>query len=109
MVGKNNKKEQLRKNATKNTRFSLKKLSVGVASVAVGASLLVGNVAHAEEAALKQDSNKSNSYCSSLLMVFLNKQRHLRVHKKNLWSSNTLKLLQDIQMLNFHVLGKITN
>lgn len=48
MVGKNNKKEQLRKNATKNTRFSLKKLSVGVASVAVGASLLVGNVAHAE-------------------------------------------------------------
>jgi len=51
MVGKNNKKEQLRKNATKNTRFSLKKLSVGVASVAVGASLLVGNVAHAEEAA----------------------------------------------------------
>ncbi len=49
MVGKNNKKEQLRKNATKNTRFSLKKLSVGVASVAVGASLLVGNVAHAEE------------------------------------------------------------
>lgn len=51
MVGKNNKQEQLRKNATKNTRFSLKKLSVGVASVAVGASLLVGNVAHAEEAA----------------------------------------------------------
>lgn len=49
MVGKNNKKEQLRKNATKNTRFSLKKLSVGVASVAVGASLLVGNVAHAED------------------------------------------------------------
>lgn len=49
MVGKNNKQEQLRKNATKNTRFSLKKLSVGVASVAVGASLLVGNVAHAEE------------------------------------------------------------
>lgn len=48
MVGKNNKQEQLRKNATKNTRFSLKKLSVGVASVAVGASLLVGNVAHAE-------------------------------------------------------------
>ena len=51
MVGKNNKKEQLRKNATKNTHFSLKKLSVGVASVAVGASLLVGNVAHAEEVA----------------------------------------------------------
>ena len=48
MVGKNNKQEQLRKNATKNTRFSLKKLSVGVASVAVGASLLVGNVAHAQ-------------------------------------------------------------
>ena len=51
MVGKNNKQEQLRKNATKNTRFSLKKLSVGVASVAVGASLLVGNVAQAEEGA----------------------------------------------------------
>ncbi|QTJ33481.1 YSIRK-type signal peptide-containing protein [Dolosigranulum pigrum] len=51
MVGKNNKQEQLRKNATKNTRFSLKKLSVGVASVAVGASLLVGNVAHAQDPA----------------------------------------------------------
>lgn len=51
MVGKNNKQEQLRKNAAKNTRFSLKKLSVGVASVAVGASLLVGNVAHAQDPA----------------------------------------------------------
>ncbi|QTJ60641.1 YSIRK-type signal peptide-containing protein [Dolosigranulum pigrum] len=51
MVGKNNKQEQLRKDATKNTRFSLKKLSVGVASVAVGASLLVGNVAHAQDPA----------------------------------------------------------
>ena len=58
MVGKNNKKEQLRKNATKNTRFSLKKLSVGVASVAVGASLLVGNVAHAEEAAPQAEAGQ---------------------------------------------------
>ena len=58
MVGKNNKKEQLRKNATKNTRFSLKKLSVGVASVAVGASLLVGNVAHAEEVTPKPKEEK---------------------------------------------------
>ena len=58
MVGKNNKQEQLRKNATKNTRFSLKKLSVGVASVAVGASLLVGNVAHAEEAAPQAEAGQ---------------------------------------------------
>lgn len=65
MVGKNNKQEQLRKNATKNTRFSLKKLSVGVASVAVGASLLVGNVAHAEEnvgVGLEQPKQEQFSY-----------------------------------------------
>ncbi|QTJ42085.1 YSIRK-type signal peptide-containing protein [Dolosigranulum pigrum] len=42
MVGKNNKHVQLRQKAVKKTRFSLKKLTVGVASIAVGATLLLG-------------------------------------------------------------------
>ena len=42
MVGKNNKHVQLRQEADKQTRFSLKKLTVGVASIAVGATLLLG-------------------------------------------------------------------
>lgn len=42
MVGKNNKQVQLRQKADKQTRFSLKKLTVGVASIAVGATLLLG-------------------------------------------------------------------
>ncbi|WP_181452052.1 YSIRK-type signal peptide-containing protein [Dolosigranulum pigrum] len=42
MVGKNNKHVQLRQKADKKTRFSLKKLTVGVASIAVGATLLLG-------------------------------------------------------------------
>ena len=42
MVGKNNKQVQLRQEADKQTRFSLKKLTVGVASIAVGATLLLG-------------------------------------------------------------------
>lgn len=42
MVGKNNKHVQLHQEADKQTRFSLKKLTVGVASIAVGATLLLG-------------------------------------------------------------------
>ncbi|WP_181453022.1 YSIRK-type signal peptide-containing protein [Dolosigranulum pigrum] len=42
MIGKNNKQVQLRQKADKQTRFSLKKLTVGVASIAVGATLLLG-------------------------------------------------------------------
>lgn len=42
MIGKNNKQVQLRQKADKQTRFSLKKLTVGVASIAVGATLLFG-------------------------------------------------------------------
>lgn len=42
MVGKNNKHVQLRQEADKQTRFSLKKLTVGVASIAVGTTLLLG-------------------------------------------------------------------
>lgn len=42
MIGKNNKHVQLRQKADKQTRFSLKKLTVGVASIAVGATLLLG-------------------------------------------------------------------
>ena len=44
MVGKNNYKTRAEKAANKKQRFSLKKLSVGVASVAVGSTLLLGNV-----------------------------------------------------------------
>lgn len=58
MVSKNNKQEQLRRSATKKTRFSLKKLSVGVASVAVGATLLIGNVAHAQEEVVTSEGSK---------------------------------------------------
>ena len=43
MVGKNNYKTRAEKAANKKQRFSLKKLSVGVASVAVGSTLLLGN------------------------------------------------------------------
>ena len=42
MIGKNNKQVQLCQKADKQTRFSLKKLTVGVASIAVGATLLLG-------------------------------------------------------------------
>lgn len=42
MVGKNNKHVQLRQEADKQARFSLKKLTVGIASIAVGATLLLG-------------------------------------------------------------------
>ena len=43
MVGKNNYKTRAEKAANKKHRFTLKKLSVGVASVAVGATLFLGN------------------------------------------------------------------
>lgn len=58
MVGKNNQEVLTRRHATKSTRFSLKKLSVGVASVAVGASLVVGNVS-AEEDAVNVANNEN--------------------------------------------------
>ncbi|EQA3568113.1 YSIRK-type signal peptide-containing protein, partial [Enterococcus faecalis] len=44
MVGKNNKKVLIEKQGSKYYRYSIKKLSVGVASVAVGAGILFGNV-----------------------------------------------------------------
>ena len=43
MVGKNNYKTRTEKAANKKQRFSLKKLSVGVASVAVGTTLFLSN------------------------------------------------------------------
>ncbi|MRI84613.1 YSIRK-type signal peptide-containing protein [Aerococcaceae bacterium WS4759] len=50
MVGKNNKTVQLEKSATRRSKYSIKKLSVGVVSVAVGATLSLGvSSVHAEE------------------------------------------------------------
>lgn len=50
MVGKNNKTVQLEKSATRRSKYSIKKLSVGVVSVAVGATLSLGlSTVHAEE------------------------------------------------------------
>lgn len=43
MVGKNNFKKQVERNGTKVQRFTIRKLSVGVASMAVGAMLLIPN------------------------------------------------------------------
>lgn len=43
MVGKNNFKTYFKKTANKKQRFTLKKLSVGLASVAVGATLFLGS------------------------------------------------------------------
>ncbi|QTJ50592.1 YSIRK-type signal peptide-containing protein [Dolosigranulum pigrum] len=43
MVGKNNTQEKFSRRANKNKRYTLKKLSVGVASVALGTVLLVNN------------------------------------------------------------------
>ena len=42
MLAKNNKQEQLRQSAMKDKRFGLKKLSVGLASVALGTILFLG-------------------------------------------------------------------
>lgn len=51
MLAKNNKQEQLRQSAMKDKRFGLKKLSVGLASVALGTVLFLGqaNVVSAAE------------------------------------------------------------
>ncbi|WP_347301208.1 YSIRK-type signal peptide-containing protein [Dolosigranulum savutiense] len=64
MVGKNNKHVQLRQEADKQTRFSLKKLTVGVASIAVGATLLLGQPisVNAEEPATTQADQSLGEY-----------------------------------------------
>ncbi|WP_347299988.1 YSIRK-type signal peptide-containing protein [Dolosigranulum savutiense] len=51
MVGKNNKTGQFRRQANEDKRYTLKKLSVGLASVALGTVLLLGqaNAVNAEE------------------------------------------------------------
>lgn len=64
MVGKNNKQVQLRQKADKQTRFSLKKLTVGVASIAVGATLLLGQPisVNAEEPSTTQTDQSLGEY-----------------------------------------------
>jgi len=58
MVGKNNSKQYMENKGSKKQRFTIRKLSVGVASVSVGAMLLIPNGAlsvSAEEADVKSD------------------------------------------------------
>lgn len=64
MVGKNNKHVQLRQEADKQTRFSLKKLTVGVASIAVGATLLLSQPisVNAEEPSTTQSDQSLGEY-----------------------------------------------
>ncbi|CAM2825926.1 YSIRK-type signal peptide-containing protein [Dolosigranulum pigrum] len=64
MVGKNNKHVQLRQEADKQTRFSLKKLTVGVASIAIGATLLLGQPisVNAEEPSTTQTDQSLGEY-----------------------------------------------
>lgn len=64
MIGKNNKHVQLRQEADKQTRFSLKKLTVGVASIAVGAMLLLGQPisVNAEEQSTTQADQSLGEY-----------------------------------------------
>ena len=64
MIGKNNKHVQLRQKADKQTRFSLKKLTVGVASIAVGATLLLGQPisVNAEEQSTTQAGQSLGEY-----------------------------------------------
>lgn len=64
MIGKNNKHVQLRQEADKQTRFSLKKLTVGVASIAVGATLLLGQPisVNAEEPSTTQADQSLGEY-----------------------------------------------
>ena len=64
MVGKNNKHVQLRQEADKQARFSLKKLTVGVASIAVGATLLLGQPisVNAEEPSTTQTDQSLGEY-----------------------------------------------
>ena len=62
MVGKNNYKTRAEKAANKKHRFTLKKLSVGVASVAVGATLFLGNgqAVSAEEETVESTNTEEN-------------------------------------------------
>lgn len=64
MIGKNNKHVQLRQEADKQTRFSLKKLTVGLASIAVGATLLLGQPisVNAEEQSTTQADQSLGEY-----------------------------------------------
>lgn len=64
MVGKNNKHVQLRQEADKQARFSLKKLTVGIASIAVGATLLLGQPmsVNAEEQSTTQTDQSLGEY-----------------------------------------------
>lgn len=65
MLAKNNKQEQLRQSAMKDKRFGLKKLSVGLASVALGTILFLGQanaVSAAEiDASLTDDATEEVS------------------------------------------------
>ena len=60
MIGKNNYKLHIEKDGEKVTRYSIKKFSVGTASVAVAASIFfgMGNVAHAAEVTGETSTNK---------------------------------------------------
>ncbi|MBG9983242.1 YSIRK-type signal peptide-containing protein [Aerococcaceae bacterium DSM 111020] len=61
MVGKNNHRVRFEKSTNKFKRFTLKKLSVGVASVAIGAGFVIGSgeVAQAEEVSPEQALEKA--------------------------------------------------
>lgn len=54
MLAKNNKQEQLRQSAMKDKRFGLKKLSVGLASVALGTILFLGQANAVSAAELRE-------------------------------------------------------
>ena len=60
MIGKNNYKLHLEKDGEKVTRYSIKKFTVGAASVAVAASIFfgMGSVAHAAEVTEETTTNK---------------------------------------------------
>ena len=60
MIGKNNYKLYLEKDGEKVTRYSIKKFTVGTASVAVAASIFfgMGSVAHAAEVTEETTANK---------------------------------------------------
>lgn len=55
MLAKNNKQEQMRQSAMKDKRFGLKKLSVGLASVALGTILFLGQANAVSAAELGED------------------------------------------------------
>ena len=60
MIGKNNYKLHLEKDGERVTRYSIKKFTVGTASVAVAASIFfgMGSVAHAAEVNEETTTNK---------------------------------------------------